>query len=123
MTVNEKIRIIANEFLDVFDAHDLKGRKKNLVRAVDAFVVVIKKEYPMLSLTDVSNLVNKEFKKNNKNFQHCDIIFALKRHDSRMDVEPYGDVFYRDCYEEIVAKLVNKQIIKQHGKEKETIQD
>ena len=46
MTVNEKIRIIANEFLDVFDAHDLKGRKKNLVRAVDAFVVVIKKEYP-----------------------------------------------------------------------------
>lgn len=123
MTVNEKIRIIANEFLDVFDAHELKGRKKNLVRAVDAFVVVIKKEYPMLSLTDVSNLVNKEFKKNNKNYQHCDIIFAMKRHDSRMDVEPYGDVFYRDCYDEVVAKLVNKQIIKQHGKEKETIQD
>jgi hypothetical protein len=115
----DKFHKIANEFLIIFDASELSGRKKNLVRAVDAFCSTVRYNYPTITLSDVANMVNKYFDKNNKNYRHSDVIFAERRHLARMEDSLSGDLFYRECYNEVILKLTNNNIIPKHEKKQQ----
>jgi hypothetical protein len=120
MKTNDKISIVAKEFLKAFDAEELVGRKKNLIRAVDAFCFVIKNVmYKQTTLKDAASFVNREFVKNKKTFLHSDVINAVRRHNARMDEGFSGDVYYQDVYNEVIEKLINKEVInldKHHAK-------
>jgi hypothetical protein len=123
MKTNEKISIVAKEFLKAFDAEELIGRKKNLIRAVDAFCFVIKNVmYKQTTLKDAASFVNREFEKNKKSFLHSDVISAIRRHNTRMDKGFTCDVYYQDVYNEVIEKLINKEVINsdKHHEEVET---
>jgi hypothetical protein len=112
MKTTEKITIVAREFLRAFDANELFGRKKNLIRTVDAFCYVVKcVMYKHITLSDVASLVNKEFEKNGKSFLHSDVISAVRRHLMRMEDGVNGDVFYQEVYNEVIEKLMNKFVL------------
>lgn len=113
MKTNDKITTVAKEFLKAFDAEDLVGRKKNLVRAVDSFCYVLKCEmYIHMTLNEVSDLVNDIFKKNKKSYLHSDVINAIRRHKDRMCNDFNGDVYYQDVYLEVMEKLRDNGVIK-----------
>jgi hypothetical protein len=123
MKTNDKISIVAKEFLKAFDAEQLIGRKKNLIRAVDSFCYVIKNiMYKQITLNDVASFVNKEFEKNKKSFLHSDVISAIRRHNTRMDDSFIGDVYYQEVFNDVVERLINKGVINtaKHYEEIET---
>jgi hypothetical protein len=120
MKTNDKITIVAKEFLKAFDAEELFGRKKNLIRAVDAFCYVIKNVmYNQITLNDVSSFVNREFEKNKKSYLHSDVISAIRRHIARMDKGFAGDIYYQEVFNDVMGRLINKGVIntdKHHAK-------
>jgi hypothetical protein len=106
MKSNEKIKRVAKEFLSVFDAKELTGRKKNLIRAGDAFCFVVKEVmYPAATLEEIANLFNAEFKKNKKNYLHSDVIMAIRRHHDRFSSSFCKDDYYIECVDGILVKL------------------
>jgi hypothetical protein len=123
MKTNDKISIVAKEFLKAFDAEQLIGRKKNLIRTVDAFCYVIKNiMYKQITLKDAASFVNREFEKNKKSFLHSDVISAIRRHNARMDEGFSGDVYYQEVFNDVVERLINKGVINtaKHYEETET---
>ena len=56
-------KTVATKFLNAFDAVNLTGRKKNLVRSGDAYLFFIKNYmYVNLTLLDIASKFNEDFK-------------------------------------------------------------
>lgn len=112
MKSNEKTKKVAKAYLNIFDAEKLTGRKKNLIRAGDAFCFTVKEiMYPAITLEEVANLFNSEFKRNNKNYLHSDVIQAIRRHHDRFSASYGCDVYYMECVDKVLNKLGSQGLL------------
>ena len=120
MKSNEKTKKISKAFLSVFDATELTGRKKNLIRAGDAFCYIIKEVlYTSSTFDEVATLFNTEFKKNKKFYLHSDVIMAIRRHNDRVSSDYSYDAYYTEAFIKTYERLREQNIFNPFTYEKE----
>jgi hypothetical protein len=100
-------KTVATKFLNAFDAVNLTGRKKNLVRSGDAYLFFIKNYmYTNSTLMDIASKFNEDFKKYEKRYSHSDVIHSFKRHHDRMSpMKGVCDRFYMEVYDKVINEL------------------